>query len=389
MSDIAKKYLKQTTNKYAFVLKEDKYPIREWISTGNLALNALISSDINKGFPTGRVMQFAGPPSVGKTYLAIECMKQAQAKGYTIFYYDTEGGAGDADALITRGIDPELFIHIPVEKVSDLKTDIVVFLESVTKKDKVLIVIDSIGNLVSSKEYADTREGKDITDMTRAKEIKALFRTLIMPAMKSNVPVIAVNHTYSTLDTFSKEVVAGGKGIEYNSSIIITMTKSKEEESSAIIGSGARCMSYKNRFAKEKMVVRLVINYTHGLSKYSGLYDLGEHLGYIITPKKGWRAYKNSSDAQTFVPYSKEDEKKKLPKPENKGWVTGKRESDFSSANPHIWDEMFKCGFEKDIKNLFMYQPATDGIFDDSDIKEIKDDVQARIQESEEDEISD
>ena len=93
-----------------------------------------------------------------------------------------------------------------------------------------------------------------------------------------------------------------------------------------------------------------------------------EHLGYIITPSKGWRAYKNFAGAEPFVSYTTEDEKNKLPKPGNIGWILGKRRSDFNSSNPAIWEEMLSAGLEQDLAKLFSYQPATQGIFNDSDL---------------------
>lgn len=285
--DIMQRYLKKTKT-YASVVAENKYDIREWISTGNYALNTLISGDPEKGFPSGKIIQFAGPSSTGKSFIAIECVKQAQKAGYRIFYYDTEG-AQTPKQLMARGVDGNTCILIPIAIVKETQEDILNLINDVTEKDKVMIVMDSIGNMVTNKEYTDAVEGNNKRDMTRQQELKSLMRTISVPAMIKNIPIILINHTYLTMDLFPQEVTSGGTGPLYNSSAIITLSKSKDiGPDKEPIGAIIRGMSYKNRLGKEKSKASVTISYSRGLTKYSGLFDLAISVGFIDSPKNGW-----------------------------------------------------------------------------------------------------
>lgn len=198
MSTIADRYLKTTKNPHAYSLKEDKYPITDWISTGNLALNTLISADPNKGIPTGRIIQFAGPASVGKSYVSAQVVIEAQKKGYTCFIFDTEG-AGNREQWIQRGLDEELTVHIPIVGINSTRIEILTILEEIKKTDKALIVVDSLGNLLSDKEMKDQFKDDAPVDMTKAKDLKKFFRQIAIELMVKNVPCIVVNHEYSCI----------------------------------------------------------------------------------------------------------------------------------------------------------------------------------------------
>ena len=362
MSKIAERYLKSTKNQHAYSLKEDKYPINDWISTGNLALNTLISADPNKGIPTGRIIQFAGPASVGKSYVSAQVVIEAQKKGYTCFIFDTEG-AGNREQWIQRGLDEDLTVHIPIVGINATRIEILTILEEIKKDDKAIIVVDSLGNLLSDKEMKDQYKDDAPVDMTKAKDLKKFFRQIAIELMVKNVPCIVVNHEYSSLDLYSRQVQQGGTGPAYNSSVIVSMSKSKEEEGSGtnkeIVGSGMRCTSVKNRMAREKMVVRPVIDYNKGLSLYSGLFDLAVSTGNIVSPKVGWYAYKEDIDAPEF------------DKENPKGWVTGKRKRDFNSSSSDIWETILNAGLREGLYEMFSYQSSAEGgVFDDSELVE-------------------
>ena len=93
----------------------------DWISTGNYALNYLISGDFFKGVPLGKVTVFAGESGAGKSFLAYSCARHAQKSGYSIIYIDTEQ-AIDLEDLPKFGIDNSLekFRLITSNKVEDV-----------------------------------------------------------------------------------------------------------------------------------------------------------------------------------------------------------------------------------------------------------------------------
>lgn len=297
-NSLISRYLSKTSSE-AYLLTDNKFPILYWIDSGNYALNALLSGYWDRGYPSGRFTQLAGPNSVGKTYLFTQAMINAQKDDFIIHAVDAEFGS-DTESWIKRGIDPSKFIHNPIYHIKEVTGELLSYIDTVEEGDKTVIVIDSVGNLSSFKETEDHKNFKDTRDMTRAQELKAMFRQLVVPAGKKNIPVFIVNHEYDTLEMYAKKRQGGGGGPAYGSSIIISMTKSQETEGSGSskehVGTGVTCTNTKNRFAKEKEKVRIVINYEEGLNRYSGLFDIATQLDFITSSGGAWYTYKGSDE---------------------------------------------------------------------------------------------
>lgn len=253
----------------------DNYAIRDWISTGNWLFNAQISGDPFKGCPSGRVMQLAGINSCGKTYLMLETIKSAQDLGYFAVILDSEFANNDKAELKKRGINLENCLFIPVDTVEAVSTTVINLLDEIGVNEKVIIGIDSIGNLSTNKEINDISEGSETADMTRARKLRAFFRTCTLKAGIKNVPIIPINHTYSQIGGFGGRVVGGGEGSLYNSSIIAEFTKAQEKNTAGDETVGALITSTvtKCRTAKEKTKVKFSINFEDGLKLESGLLD--------------------------------------------------------------------------------------------------------------------
>lgn len=184
--------------------------IEYWISSGNYILNAAMSGDIFKAVPSGRVTTLYGPSSTGKTYLACSICREAQKMGITPIYLDSEG-AIDANFVKRLGVDPSNFIVKQVSTISETSSFIANICQNLKEQeeelgdhDRVLIVLDSLGNLTSDKEKDDILSGNQKRDMTKAQEIKALFRVNATPLARLQIPMIVVNHSYACL----------GKGIK-------------------------------------------------------------------------------------------------------------------------------------------------------------------------------
>ena len=281
---------KATKSEYAAILSEDDtYVIRDWIDTGNYALNTLISGDPFKGFPSGRILQLAGPNSTGKTFINLEIVRIAQSQGWTVVYYDTEM-AQDKNSFLERGIDIENLIYVPIDTVEKLSTSLFNILEEVEKDEKVMIVVDSIGNLSTIKEITDIQAENDKRDMTRAQKLKALFRTVTLRCGLKHVPLIGVNHVYASVGSFfPSNTVGGGSGSLYASSCIVELSKAQDKKGTDVVGAIITCKSIKNRFAKEKQKIKININFNVGLDPYSGLLALAEEHG--ILPKTSTGRY--------------------------------------------------------------------------------------------------
>lgn len=210
--------------------------IKEWISTGNYILNACMSGDIYKAIPTGRVITFSGTSGAGKSFLACSCCREAQKLGYIPIYLDSEG-AIDSDFVKRLGVDPTKMIIKKVNTIMETSQFIANLCDKLQEQqdkfgqhDKVIIVLDSLGNLTSEKEREDTLSGSQKADFTKAKDTKAMFRVCATPIAKLQIPWIVVNHVYQSMSFIPQNIQAMGSGIVYNASITIELSAAKLED---------------------------------------------------------------------------------------------------------------------------------------------------------------
>jgi RecA/RadA recombinase len=197
----------------------DKSTISEidhFIPTGNYHLNACLTGSLFGGYPNNRAVALAGPSGTGKTYLTLNAVKQAQDLGYYIVYYDSEN-AVDRDLVEKFGIDSTKFRYEPCNTVQEFRSSVTALADTLIAQQakglvipKVMIILDSAGNLATQKEIDDAKSGSDKADMTRSKLLKSTFRILMTKLGIVKVPFIFTNHTYQTQDLFSQTVSGGG-----------------------------------------------------------------------------------------------------------------------------------------------------------------------------------
>jgi RecA/RadA recombinase len=190
--------------------------VTEWIDTGNYALNAALSGSLFGGWPNNRSSAICGPSGTGKTYLALNSVRTAQEMGYNIIFYDSEA-AVDRPLMKKFGIDTERVNYQPVNTVQDFRTSITTLTnrmqdakQSGVKLPKMMVVLDSAGNLATQKEIDDAISGSEKSDMTRAKLLKSTFRIIQTPLAHLKIPFLFTNHTYQTQDFISQQVAGGG-----------------------------------------------------------------------------------------------------------------------------------------------------------------------------------
>lgn len=281
----------QSIDDSAEIISESSYSnIEEWIPTGNYVLNACMSGDLFKAVPTGRIVCFAGSSGVGKSFLACSICREAQKMGYIPVYLDSEG-AIDATFVKRLGVDPTKLIIKKVNTIFETTQFIIKLCEQLQsqqdkygKHDKIIIVLDSLGNLTSEKERDDTLTGNQKADFTKAKDTKAMFRVCATPIAKLQVPYIVVNHTYSSMSFIPTTVLSNGSGITYNASVTIELTaaklddKANEDAAKKKIGSEAGTKNgvlvtakpMKSRFCRP-MKVKFQIPYYKKPNPYVGL----------------------------------------------------------------------------------------------------------------------
>lgn len=289
MSDLMNKLRKNTTIKDSDILEDSKFfTAKDLIPTTVPAVNIALSGQINGGFTPGLTI-WAGPSKHFKTSFSL-LMAKAYMDKYqdsVVLFYDSEFGTPQS-YFDTFGIDKSRVLHTPITDVEQLKFDVMAQLESIARGDRVMIVIDSVGNLASKKEVEDALKQNSAADMTRAKQLKSLFRMVTPHLNLKDIPMVVVNHTYMTQEMFSKPVVSGGTGIYYSADNIYIIGRQQEKEGSDIVGYNFIINVEKSRFVKEKSKIPIEVTWEEGISKWSGLLDLALESGHVIKPKNGW-----------------------------------------------------------------------------------------------------
>ncbi len=268
----------------------------DWISTGNYALNYLVSGDFNKGIPLGKVTVFAGESGSGKSYIcAGNIVKAAQDQGIFVVLVDSEN-ALDEQWLHALDVDTDekKLLKLNMSMIDDVAKTVSTFMTdykamSEDDRPKVLFVIDSLGMLLTPTDVDQFGKGDLKGDMGRKpKALTALVRNCVNMFGSHNVGLVATNHTYASQDMFDPDdKISGGQGFIYASSIVVAMRKLKLKEdeegnkTTDVKGIRAACKVMKTRYAKPFEGVQVKIPYETGMNPYSGLVDLFEKKGIL------------------------------------------------------------------------------------------------------------
>jgi len=290
----------------------------DWISTGNYALNYLISGDFHKGCPLGKVTVFAGESGAGKSYFAAgNIVKHAQEQGIFVVLIDTENALDEA-WLQALGVDTgdDKLLKLAMSMIDDVAKTVSTFMKDYKalpdgERPKVLFVIDSLGMMLTPTDVNQFESGDMKGDLGRKpKALTALVRNTVNMFGSYNVGMVCTNHTYASQDMFDPDdKISGGQGFIYASSIVVAMRKLKLKEDedgnkiSQVKGIRAACKVMKTRYAKPFESVQVKIPYETGMNPYSGLVDLAEATGLLT--KQGNRLRFLTSDNQEILQFRK------------------------------------------------------------------------------------
>lgn len=283
MNNLMNKILKNSPTKHASVLAASSFfAEKDNIPTDLPVLNVAFSGKLDGGLSSGLTV-FAGASKSFKTLLGLFCVKAYldKYKDAVCVFYDSEGGV-TPDYLSSNGIDPNRVAHIPIEHIEMLKFDMVKTLKEIDRGDKVIMMIDSIGNTASLKELEDAENEKSVAEMQRAKSLKALFRMITPSLIAKDVPCIAIAHTYQTMELYAKSIISGGTGIMYSANQAFIITKSQEKDDEGLAGWKFTINIEKSRYVKEKSKLPFTVLYNSGIQKWSSLFDLALESGHIV-----------------------------------------------------------------------------------------------------------
>jgi len=280
--DFLKEIVKEIGGEYTQLASEID-ETETYVDTGSYIFNALVSGSIFGGVSGNKITAIAGETSTGKTFFSLAVVKNFldnNPTGYCL-YFDTEA-AITKSLLEGRGIDTTRLVVVNVVTIEDFRNKTLKAVDMYLKKTKserspCMFVLDSLGMLSTNKEITDTLAEKDTRDMTKAQLIKGAFRMLTLKLGQANIPMIVTNHTYESMSLYGGKQMSGGSGLQYASSTIVYLSKSKEKDGTEVIGNIIRAKTQKSRLSKENKQVEIRLFYDErGLDKYYGLLELGE-----------------------------------------------------------------------------------------------------------------
>ena len=350
---LLEKLKKNSTIKDSAILSKSKFfAAKDMIHTSIPVLNVALSGSIDGGFTPGLTM-WAGPSKHFKTAFSLIMVKayQDKYKDGVVLFYDSEFGTPQS-YFESFGIDKERVIHTPITDVEQLKFDVMNQLSNIERGERVMIVVDSIGNLASKKEVEDALEQKSVGDMTRAKQIKSLFRMVTPHLTLKDIPMVVVNHTYMEIGMFPKAIVGGGTGSYYSADNIFILGRQQEKEGTEIVGYNFIINVEKSRYVREKAKIPVTVTYEGGVSKWSGLLEIALESGHVVKPSNGWYARVNTATGEV----------------EDKKWRIKDTDSgDF--WNQILEDETFKEWIEKN----YQFSSNIMGSIDDVEVVDDED----------------
>lgn len=285
---LMERMMKSGSIKTSEILKESQFfNEKDQIQTDVPIINVALSGKLDGGLTSGLTF-LAGPSKHFKSLLGLILVKayMDKYKDAVCLFYDSEFGI-TPEYISANGIDASRVLHIPIEHIGQLKFDIAKRLDEIKRDDKVIIFIDSVGNLASKKETEDALEEKSVADMTRARDMKSLWRIVTPHLTTKDIPCVAVNHTYQTMELYSKAIMSGGTGGMYSAMQVFIIGKAQEKDGTDVVGWNFTINIEKSRFVKEKSKLPFLVTYKGGISKWSGLLDIALESGHIIKPSNG------------------------------------------------------------------------------------------------------
>jgi RecA/RadA recombinase len=283
--------IKNSTIDYTATLTDSKiYGKKDMIPTRVPMINVALSGSIDGGLTPGLTV-LAAPSKHFKTAFSLlmaAAFLKSNPEGIILFY-DSEFGTPES-YFTSFGVPLDSVVHTPITDIEQLKFDVMQQLQELKRDDKVMIVIDSVGNLASKKEVEDALKGSSAADMSRAKQLKSLFRMVTPHLTLKDIPMVVVNHVYMTQEMYSKAVVSGGTGIYYSADNIWIIGRQQDKDDKELLGYHFVINIEKSRYVKEKSKIPITVGFDSGINKWSGLLDLALEGKYIVKPKQGWYA---------------------------------------------------------------------------------------------------
>jgi RecA/RadA recombinase len=354
MSALLEKLKKNSTIKETNILADSVlFSKKDMIPTKIPAINVALSGRLDGGMTPGLTV-WAGPSKHFKTAFTLLMAKSYMDKypDAALLFYDSEFGTPQS-YFDSFGIDTSRVMHTPITDIEQIKFDVMQQMNELKRGDKVIIVVDSIGNLASKKEVEDALDGKSVGDMTRAKQLKSFFRMVTPHLTLKDIPMIVVNHIYMEQGMFPKAIVSGGTGIYYSAQNIYIVGRQQDKDGTDLIGYNFIINVEKSRYVREKSKIPVTVSFDGGISTWSGLLDMAIESGHVVKPSNGWYSRVNTTTGEV------EEKKFRIKDTDSKEfWL------------PVLGDPTFQDWIKQN------YQIANGAIMSDDEVSEVFDGIE-------------
>ena len=354
MSALLEKLKKNSTIKETNILADSVlFSKKDMIPTKIPAINVALSGRLDGGMTPGLTV-WAGPSKHFKTAFSLLMAKSYMDKypDAALLFYDSEFGTPQS-YFDSFGIDTSRVMHTPITDIEQIKFDVMQQMNELKRGDKVIIVVDSIGNLASKKEVEDALDGKSVGDMTRAKQLKSFFRMVTPHLTLKDIPMIVVNHIYMEQGMFPKAIVSGGTGIYYSAQNIYIVGRQQDKDGTDLIGYNFIINVEKSRYVREKSKIPVTVSFDGGISTWSGLLDMAIESGHVVKPSNGWYSRVNTTTGEV------EEKKFRIKDTDSKEfWL------------PVLGDPTFQDWIKQN------YQIANGAIMSDDEVSEVFDGIE-------------
>jgi archaellum biogenesis ATPase FlaH len=389
---------KVSNNEFAFKANEENlYEVKNWIDTGCLILNAILSDgDTNKGIPEGKRVMISGESGVAKSLFVAIMIKAYldQVPNSHAVMFESEASTV-VEMAKQIGIPTERMLILPVQSVEDFREQAVRLLDKIIESRKAgqaavdkankslkkgakkktyvqenfIFCVDSLGNLGTEKEYEDMKASKRVADMTRARMIKGMARTITLKISLAQIPFLVVNHTYAQMKEYAEDEISGGSGAKYMSDVSLVLTKAKEKENKKQTGIIITLKTRKSRYMKENKTVKVLISFSRGMYRYSDIVNKAYDLGVLKKAKNDEYKFPDGSI-----------EKMKDVRAKTSKFFTGELMETLRAAI------MADFGFGKDEEKSFEFFDDMDGDHDQVSDQETEDDIDLQLDEADQNE---
>ena len=333
LNDVLKTIRKSTGSE---TIDESSYAkVTEFIDSGSFAINRVLTGDIHKGFPVGRISTLFGLSQSGKSLIAAHAVMNALKNNQVdvVYIFDSEGGTL-VDFFKKEGIDLKKINHIPVASIEQCSVKMLQVYDELVKARqeylddpenndniRALCILDSYGALAADKHVNDAvNKDKTAMDMGLGAKLKNnMMRGLMMRVVMSNATLLVINHAYQDPGAmFASKIqnMAGGKGIEFASHVILQCEKvfvkstdtefltgleSSNDNVGFYKGNKLKFFTVKNRICKPMFTAQVYLDFTSGISKYDGLIEDAVKLGFLQEVRGGYIC--DSYKKQTRITY--------------------------------------------------------------------------------------